>query len=637
MSAATMASDRTGKGQAPGLLGLALSAVGVVYGDIGTSPLYAFREAMMTVAEHGAWTPGDVLGVLSLILWALVVVVTLKYVVVLIRIDNQGEGGPLALMALVRRAFYGNTMAFLLIGMASTALFFGDAMITPAISVLSAVEGLKVLTPAFEPFVLPLTMAIIFSLYIFQSRGTARVSALFGPVMLVWFTLMGVLGLSHIGDAPEVLGAVNPWHAVRFAVEHKGLAFVTLGAVFLAVTGAEALYTDLGHFGRSPIRVAWIWLVFPALALNYLGQGAMVLKDPSALDSPFFRLAPPEYRMPFVIMATIATVVASQAVITGAYSLARQAVNLGLLPRLVVRHTSDLNSGQIYMPQINYMMMVGVLILVVLFKSSKSLAAAYGISVTGAMLLDAVMIFFVVWRLWAWRVWAAALFALPLIFIDGVFLSSNLLKIKDGGWMPLVVALAIMTVMITWVRGSIILNRRAMKRDVKLDKFVKTFAEKYGAPPRVPGTAFFMVGDSVFVPASLLQNLRHNRILHEQNVILSIKTEDVPHVESTARAIVTRLSDDFTLLVMRFGFKDEPDVQEELIRLNQDPRAGLTFDWETTSLFLSRRVLRAHPSYGMPAWQDMLYLWLNKNATDPSDYYRLPITRVIEIGRHMII
>jgi len=619
-------------------MALTMGAIGVVYGDIGTSPLYAFREAMMTIARDGqAYGREDVYGILSLILWALTVIVTIKYIMILMKIDNHGEGGPLALMALVRGCFYRNTMAFMFVGIASAAFFYGDSIITPAISVLSAVEGLKVVTPGLAPYILPVTLGIILALYIMQARGTGSISTLFGPVMVVWFVVLGLMGLKHIGDDPGVLNALNPYYAFSFIFTHGKIAFVTLGAVFLAVTGAEALYADLGHFGRQPIQLAWIWVVFPALALNYLGQGALVLNDPSALDNPFFKMVPVSQLMPLVVFATAATVIASQAVITGTYSLTRQAINLGLLPRLIVRHTSDSNSGQIYLPQVNYMMMIGVLILVLVFRSSDALAAAYGISVTGTMMLTASMIFFVVWRLWEWPLLGAALFTLPLLAIDGTFLASNLLKVADGGWMPLLVAFCLMTLMITWVKGTIILNGRSRKRDVKLEKFIATFKERYPDIARVRGTAFFMVSDPLLTPTSLIQNLRHNHVLHDKNVILSLKIEPIPYVDPHHRSLITKINDDFSVLVMRFGFKEAPDVQEELIRLNQNPTVDLNFDWEQTSLFLNRRSLRAHPRYGLPAWQDWIYIWLNKNSSDPSDYYRLPIGRVIEIGRHVII
>jgi KUP system potassium uptake protein len=624
--------------QTSGTMWLTIGAIGVVYGDIGTSPLYAFREAMLTVVRHnGSFVREDVLGVVSLILWALMIIVTLKYVVILTKIDNHGEGGPLALMALVKSGFYTNTMVFTFIGMASAAFFYGDSIITPAISVLSAIEGLKVITPAFTPYVLPITVGIILALYILQARGTAKISAVFGPITVVWFLVLALTGLNHISDEPGVIAAINPYHAFRFLWDHGTLAFVTLGAIFLAVTGAEALYADLGHFGKMPIQIAWIWFVLPALTLNYLGQGALVLKDPTLLGNSFFRMVEPIHLIPLVALAAAATVIASQAVITGAYSLTRQAVNLGLLPRLIIKHTSDVHSGQIYLPQVNYMMMVGVLILVVVFKASDSLAAAYGIAVTGTMLLTAIMIFFVAWRLWEWPVAGALLFAAPLILIDGVFLSSNLLKIVDGGWMPLLVASFLMLLMVTWVQGTIILNSRSRKRDIKLEKFIASFQVKYGNLPRVPGTAFFMASDPMLTPTSLLQNIKHNHILHEKNVILSIKIEDIPYVDARLRSIVTKVNDEFTVLVMRFGFKEAPDVQEELIRLNQDRHIELHFDWETTSLFLNRRSLKSHPRYGLPLWQDFIYIWLNKSSSDPSDYYRLPIGRVIEIGRHVII
>lgn len=625
-------------GQKTGLARLTIGAIGVVYGDIGTSPLYAFRAAMATIAGDGqSFTRTDVLGVLSLIIWALIIVVTIKYVMILLKIDNHGEGGPLALMALVRSAFYRNTKAFLFVGMASAAFFFGDSMITPAISVLAAVEGLKVITPALEFYVLPITVIIILALYMFQSHGTSKVAALFGPITVAWFAVLALTGIQHIVEDPGIVAAINPYYAASFAFTHGTIAFVTLGAVFLAVTGAEALYADLGHFGRQPIQLAWIWFIFPALVLNYLGQGALVLKDPSAIDNPFFKLVDPAHLVPLVIMATVATVIASQAVISGTFSLVRQAINLGILPRLVVKHTSAATAGQIYLPQVNYIMMVGVLMLVAMFKSSDALASAYGISVTVTMVLDAIMIFFVIWKLWEWPFAGSLLFAIPLILIDGAFLSSNLLKIADGGWVPLLIASFLMMLMATWVRGTIILNGRSLKRSVKLDKFVKTWHEKFPDVARVKGTAFFTVSDPALTPVSLLQNLKHNRVLHEKNVILSFKIESIPYVDTENRSIITRLNDDFTVLVMRFGFKEAPDVQAELIRLNQDKDMDLSFDWERTSLFLNRRQLRAHPHYGLPVWQDWIYIWLSKNSSDPSDYYRIPIGRVIEIGRHVII
>jgi KUP system potassium uptake protein len=630
--------SRTKSDQDKNLWPMTVGAIGVVYGDIGTSPLYAFREAMHPLVGTGM--PLDrmeVLGVLSLILWALMIIVTLKYVVVLLKLDNHGEGGTLALMALARSVIYRNTTGFLFLGIAGAALFYGDAMITPAISVLSAVEGLKMVTPAFEPYIMPITLFIIICLFMFQKTGTTAVSKLFGPITTLWFLALGITGAMHLMDDPSILAAINPYYAIYFMGAHGMDSLLTLGAVFLAVTGAEALYADLGHFGRRPIQLAWGWLVLPCLALNYLGQGALVLKNPLLVDSPFYNLVPRDFLIPFVLLATAATIIASQAVITGAFSLTRQAVNLGLLPRLVIRHTSADNSGRIYLPQVNYILMIGVILLVVFFKESSALASAYGISVTGTMVVTAIMAFFVVWQIREWPLWMAAAVVGPFLLIDAVFLGANLLKIMDGGWVPLVFAIAVMTMMITWIQGTYILNGRSRKRDMKLDRFIRDYKTRYAGLARVPGSAFFLSPDPHLAPASLLQNIRHNKVLHEKNIILSIKVEPLPYIDRDARAVVTHVNDDFSTVVLRFGFKDDTDVQEELIRLNRAKNSGIDFDWEQTSVFLSRKTIRSHARYGMPLWQDWIYIFLNKHASEPTDFYKLPFGRVIEIGRHVII
>lgn len=621
-----------------GIWALAIGAIGVVYGDIGTSPLYAFREAMMALTHHGEQVArGDVLGILSLILWALTLIVTLKYVVILLRIDNRGEGGTLALMALARSVIYRNTTFFLFLGMLGAALFIGDSMITPAISVLSAVEGLKVITPAFDPYILPLTVAIIVGLFAFQSKGTASVSKLFGPITVIWFATLGLTGLVHVIEDPSIFIAVNPYYAVSFVIQHGWVSFFVLGSIFLAVTGAEALYADLGHFGRRPIQLAWGWFIFPCLALNYLGQGVLVLNNPETIDNTFFKLVSSEWQLPLVLLATAATIIASQAVITGAFSLARQAVNLGLLPRLVIKHTSAANSGQIYLPQVNYLLMVGVIILAVLFKSSSALANLYGISVTGAMVVDAIMAFFVVWQIREWKLGAVIAVFGPFLAIELIFLGANLLKIPTGGWVPVLMAIILMIMMSTWIRGSFILNSRGHKRAIKLESFVREYREKYPDIARVSGTAFFAAVDPAYLPASFLQNLKHNKVLHQKNVMLSIKVEPFPHTTPGKRAIVTHIDDSFSVVVLRFGFKDDMDVQAELIALNRDKQSGIDFDWADTSLFISRRAVKSSPKYGMPLWQDWIYMFLNKHASEPTDFYKLPVGRVIEIGRHVLI
>ena len=619
------------------MFGLTVGALGIVYGDIGISPLYAFREALAALAVDGVVARADVLGVLSLILWSLMLVVTVKYVAVLLRFDNRGEGGALSLMALARSGFYSGTVGFLFLGIASTALFFGDAAVMPALSVLSAVEGLKIVSPSLSIYILPVSITIIFALFSMQARGTTKISALFGPIMTVWFALLAVTGLQHINAMPDVLHALNPLHALVFLFHHGSAALVVLGAVFLAVTGVEALYADLGHFGRKPIQIAWIWLVFPALALNYLGQGALVLSNPAAIDNPFFRMVGADQLLPLVVLATVAAVIASQAVLTGAFSLTRQAINLGLMPRLAARYPSDTHSDRIFFPQVNYLLLIGVLFFAIVFGSSSALAWVYGISISGAMIVTTIIAFFVLWKIREWPIAVVLFVALPVLLIDYRVLFSNMLKIVHGGWIPLLIACALMLCMGVWVRGTMILTSRQRKRNIKLEDFIASLPQKYGDVPRVPGTAFFLSSDPHMTPVSLIQNLRHNRVLHDRNVILSIRIEPIPYVEPEHRSIITTLNRDFSMLVMRFGFKEAPDVQSELVRLNRDPAASLHFDWRTTSLFLTRRALRAHPRYGLPIWQDLIFIWMNRNATAPSDYYRLPIRRVIEIGQHVMI
>lgn len=635
MSAASHSRHGTGK---PTVFALGVAAVGVVYGDIGTSPLYAFREALHAAAGHdGSVTREMVLGILSLILWSMTLIVTCKYVAMLMKIDNKGEGGTLALMALARRVIYLDTRLFLYLGVIGAALFFGDAMITPAISVLSAVEGFKVVTPVFEPYVLPLTTAILVVLFICQSGGTSSVSKIFGPVMVVWFSTLGILGLMHISDDLDIFNSFNPLYGIRFLMDHGMIGLVTMGAVFLAVTGAEALYADLGHFGRQPIQGAWSWFVFPCLTLNYLGQGAMILAAPETASNPFFSLAPPEFQLPLVLLATCATVIASQAVITGAYSLTRQAINLGLLPRLQIKHTSVQHSGQIYMPQINYMLMFGAIILVLAFKSSSALAATYGISVAGTMLVGGVMAFFVVWQIWGWTWWKTALVVGPFILIEIAFFSANMLKLFHGGWVSLAIAMVLTAMMLVWLRGSFIINSRSFKRDMKLRKFINSYRARWPDVARVEGTAFFMTSNAEIVPASLTQNLTHNKVLHQQNILLSVQMEGEPYVDPVNRFQLEKLNDDFTLLIVRYGFKDDIDLQGDLMRLSRAPDIDLSFDWSDTSLFLSRRSLRTDPRYGLPAWQDFIYVFLHRHASEPTDFYRLPASRVIEVGRQTFI
>ena len=610
-----------------------VGCIGVVYGDIGTSPLYALREAVMAASGgHQGIDRENVLGVLSLILWALTIIVTFKYVLILLRADNQGEGGTLSLMALAQRAIGRQTRAIFLFGVCGAALFFGDAMITPAISVLSAVEGLKLITPAFDPYILVITVAIIFVLFAAQSRGTASVARWFGPIMIVWMVVMALGGLIHIADDPGIISAFNPWHAVRFLAGHGTTGLVALGAVFLAVTGAEALYADLGHFGRWPIQSAWLTLVFPALALNYLGQGALLLADPAALENPFFRLFPEILLPGVVVLATLATIIASQAVITGAYSLTRQAIQLRLLPRLEIRHTSEAHAGQIYMPQVNMLLLIGVLVLVLLFGSSDRLATAYGIAVTGTMVVTACLTFIVAWKHWQWPAWSAALLMAPFLTVDLVFFGANSLKIVEGGYVPLLIAAGFMVSMWTWTRGTNILFQKTRRDDIPLQELVDRLEKK--PPHRVPGTAVFLTSDPDTTPGALLHSLKHYKVLHEKNVMLTVITANVPRVPDDERVKMSAISDTFSRVSITFGYMDEPNVPRGLAQCR---KKGWRFDIMSTSFFLSRRSIRVGQKSEMPRWQDNLFILLAHNATDASEYFHIPTGRVVEIGTQITV
>ncbi len=516
-----------------GFWALTLGSIGVVFGDIGTSPLYAFREAVAAAAQGQAITRVIVLGVLSLILWALLIVVTAKYVLLLLRADNNGEGGTLSLMALGQRALGHRSMPLLAMGVIGASMFIGDSAITPAISVLSAVEGLKLATPALEHYVVPLTIFILVVLFAVQSGGTARVASAFGPVMVVWFSALAAMGLVNIRDDPTVLAAINPWYALHFLLSHGTIGLVTLGAVFLAVTGGEALYADLGHFGRKPIQAGWLYFVLPSLLINYFGQGALVLSDPAAIENSFYRMVPEFLLLPLVALATAATVIASQAVITGAYSLIRQAVQLGLLPRFEVRYTSETHAGQIYLPRVNRLLLIGVLLLVLLFRTSSNLASAYGIAVSTTMVADGIMGFVVIWKLWNWRAATAAALIVPFVVVDMTFFSANLLKLLEGAWVPLLFGLAMAIMIWTWRRGSAILVVKSRRIEVPLNDLIKSLEKR---PPHiVKGTAVFLTSDPSFVPTALLHNLKHNKVLHEHNVILTIETAQTPRVDLAER------------------------------------------------------------------------------------------------------
>jgi KUP system potassium uptake protein len=612
---------------------LALGCIGVVYGDIGTSPLYAMRESInAAVGADGQVTRDAVLGVLSLIVWSLMIVVTVKYVFILLRADNKGEGGTLSLMALAQRSLGRTSSTILMLGIVGAALFYGDAIITPAISVLSAIEGLKVATPAFDAYILPITCIVLAILFGVQARGTAAVSAFFGPVMAIWFVVIAAPGFFQIAGDPSVLFAFSPHYAIGFMLHHGIVGFVTLGAVFLAVTGAEALYADLGHFGRKPIQAAWLVFVFPALVLNYFGQGALLLSNPSALENPFFLLYPDWALIPIVGLATAATVIASQAVITGAYSLTQQAVQLGLLPRLDIRHTSASLAGQIYIPRVNWLLLAGVLLLVGLFRSSSALASAYGISVTGTMVVTTMMAFIVISRMWHWSLLAAALLVLPFVMLDMTFLAANLLKVAEGGWISLLVGGVIMIVMITWRRGAKALFEKTRKLEVPLLDLIKNLEKK--PIHRVPGTAIFFTGDPQSTPTALLHSLKHYKVMHEQNVVLTLKTDEMPRVAAHERVTVEGISKSFTRVTIRYGFMESPNVPKALAMAR---KLGWDFDIMRTSFFLSRRALKPAAHSGMPRWQDHLFIALARTANDATAYFQIPSERVVEIGTQVTV
>jgi KUP system potassium uptake protein len=616
----------------PSFVALALGSVGVVYGDIGTSPLYAFREAVMAASHEQGVTRDVVLGVLSLIVWALIITVTLKYVLLLLRADNNGEGGTLSLMALATRAFGRRTKFILILGIVGASMFLGDSVITPAISVLSAVEGLKLASPAFSDYVVPLTVVILICLFAAQSRGTAKVASLFGPIMVVWFVAIAIAGALHIHDDPHVLLALNPIYGVAFLIDHGEIGMVTLGAVFLVVTGGEALYADLGHFGRKPIQTAWLCLVLPALLINYFGQGAKVLADPGAIENPFYRLVPDALLVPTILLATAATVIASQAVITGAYSLVHQAIQLGLLPRLAILHTSDSHAGQIYIPRVTIALLIGVLLLVGLFRSSSSLASAYGIAVATTMVADATLGFFVIWKLWQWKLWQALLLIVPFVIVDTTFFSANLLKLFEGAWLPITFGATTVIIILTWRRGSGILINKTRRTEVPIDTLFRSLEKK---PPHiVPGTAVFLTSDPDFAPTAMLHNLKHNKVLHASNVILTIITADTPHVPDDERVQITPLSEHFSRVTLKFGYMDTPNVPKALAIARKH---GWQFDIMSTSFFLSRRALRPSPHSGMPSWQDHLFIALARSASDATDFFQIPTGRVVEVGTQVTV
>ncbi|MDA8050366.1 MAG: potassium transporter Kup [Rhodospirillales bacterium] len=614
-------------------LGTMVAVLGVVYGDIGTSPLYTMHASLALFAG-GRSGPVEVLGILSLVFWALVLIVTVKYVLLVMRADNHGEGGILALMALAQRVSpkAGTRAILAVIGITGACLLFGDGLITPAISVLSAVEGLDVTAPSLREYDLPIAVVVIIALFAIQSRGTGRIGRLFGPVMVLWFAAIGVAGAAEIARNPGVLLAFSPHYGVRFCLRHGWIAFVSLGAVVLAVTGAEALYADMGHFGPRPIRRTWLAFVLPALLLNYFGQGALLLREPKALANPFFLLVPHVVRLPMVVLATVATVIASQALISGAFSLARQCVQLGFLPRITVRHTSSTEEGQIYAPQVNSALAVGVLLLVLSFRTSDNLAAAYGIAVTGTFICTALLAMVVFRRQFGWtRAASAGVFGFFLV-IDSVFFAANMLKLPEGGWVPLVLAAALMGLMNTWKRGRDLLFARWRQDSLPLASFLARLPASRIV--RVPGIAVFLTGNPDFVPSALLHNLKHNKVLHEKVLLVTVNTLDVPEVEAAERAEVKELSPGIFRVGLRYGFMESPNIPRALEALRSE---GIGFDPMQVSYFLGRELLVPATVPKMPFWRLWLFLVMARNAVPATEFFRIPADRVVELGVRVAI
>ncbi len=617
-----------------GKWGLIIGAIGVVFGDIGTSPLYAMREALRHSRDGGA-NELAVLGVVSLVFWALILVVTLKYVVFLMKADNKGEGGTLALMALAQHAVGRRSGLIFFLGVCGAALFYGDGIITPAVSVVGAIEGLKDapgLRGVFDPYVLPVSAGILIALFMVQSKGTASVARFFGPLTLAWFLVLAGLGVLHIFDDPSIFRALSPHYGVLFLIENGTLGFIILGSVFLAVTGAEALYADMGHFGKAPIRAGWLFIVLPSLTLNYLGQGALVLSDPTAVENPFFRMIPEVVYWPVVLLATAAACIASQAVITGAFSLTQQAVQLGLLPRIDIRPTSETQAGQIFVPSVNMFLLIGVLGLLVLFPTSSQLTSAYGIAVTGAMFVDTLLAWFILRRMWNWSLPLSLAAIVPFALLDIVFISSNALKIPDGAWLPLVLGAALVLIMWTWVRGTQILTTKTRKDSLPLTDLIEMLRAR--PPHRAPGTAIFLTSDPDVAPVALMHNLKHNKVLHEKNVILTVRTTDRPRVPESQRVTIEPISDDFKKLTISYGFMEQPNIPKAL---GVCRKQGLKFDIMSTSFFLGRRSVVASASQGMPLWQDRLFIFLTRNAANPTDFFHIPPGRVVELGTQVVV
>ncbi|MEL7444460.1 MAG: potassium transporter Kup [Pseudomonadota bacterium] len=627
-----------GHGHSASKTALAVGAIGVVFGDIGTSPLYAFRETF--VGPHPlALDQAHVLGVISLIFWSMTLVVAIQYVTILMRADNKGQGGSLALVALISSQLSKSKYGWiaLLLGVFATSLFYGDSMITPAISVLSAVEGLTVVDEGLQQYVIPIALALLVFLFVLQKRGTAKVGALFAPVMIVYFSVIAALGAWQIIQTPTILWALNPYHAVNFFVLDGWLAFLALGSVVLAVTGSEALYSDMGHFGRGPMRLSWFGFVMPCLLLNYFGQGAMVIGLPpeqaaEAIQSPFFFLANEEWRLPLVFLATIATFIASQAVISGAFSITHQAIQMGYIPRLKIRHTSETEGGQIYIPVVNWALMVAVIILVLTFQNSSNLASAYGIAVTGAVTIDTLLMAVLLVGVWKWKWWYAAPVVLVFLIVDGAYFAANLTKVPDGGWFPLMVGFIAFLLLTTWARGRKLMRERMSEVALPMEIFAKSAKN---SATRVPGTAVFMASSQAGVPSALLHNIKHNKVLHERVVILTVNIQEVPYVDPEERCEYKDLGDGFFRAVLHYGFMEETDVPKGLKSLNQ--YCGGEFDMMHTSFFLSRQTLLPSDKPGMPIWREKIFAWLLLNSASAMDFFKLPTNRVVELGSQVEI
>ena len=626
------ASHGSGHGNNGPLLKMAVGAIGVVFGDIGTSPLYALRD---TFAGHHA-LPLDqlhVFGIVSLMFWSMMIIVTIKYVTVIMRADNKGEGGSLALLALINKNVGGKkwTGGIILLGVFATALFYGDSMITPAISVLSAIEGMAIYQPALNPLVVPMVVGILVFLFFIQSRGTARVATFFGPIMLVYFMIISVLGLVSIVAMPGVLWALNPWHAAQMFIADPFRGFLAMGSAVLAVTGAEALYADMGHFGRAPIRFSWLWFVLPALTLNYLGQASLLIRNPSSLESPFYFLAPDWFQYPLLLIATLAAVIASQAVITGAFSVTQQAIQLGFIPRMTIKHTSETAAGQIYIPVINTALMISVILLVLVFERSSNLTAAYGIAVTGAMMIDNFLLAVVLWQMWKWKPWLAVPLLAVFFLLDAAYLGANLTKIPDGGWVPLMMGLAIFTLLTTWSRGRTLMRQNMTEGAIPFEVFTKS---AHNSAARVPGTAIFMASTASGVPSALLHNIKHNKVLHERVVVLTVAIQDVPYVEEAERFAIKDMGQGFYRITLRFGFLEETHVPAALAKVTM---CGAPFEMMKTSFFLSRQTLIASAKPGMAIWREKLFSWMLRNAASAMEFFRLPTNRVVELGSQIEI